>query len=97
VRGRAHVRARDRRPAPSVVLVRAAGMRDAPRMKGAGARARVLVALAAVAMLVVLGAWLLRGTGPCDDDFIVYRYARNLVRGNGLVLQPGHAVAGHSA
>lgn len=32
--------------------------------------------------------------GPVDDDFISYRYARNLVRGLGLVYQEGERVEG---
>lgn len=32
--------------------------------------------------------------GPLDDDFISYRYARNLVRGLGLVYQEGERVEG---
>ena len=32
----------------------------------------------------------------CDDAFISFRYARNLVRGNGLVFNVGEAVEGYT-
>ena len=32
----------------------------------------------------------------CDDAFISFRYARNLVRGHGLVFNPGEAVEGYT-
>lgn len=32
--------------------------------------------------------------GPVDDDFICYRYARNLAEGQGLVYQPGVRIEG---
>ncbi len=37
---------------------------------------------------------IFRHAGPLDDDFISYRYARNLVRGLGLVYQEGERVEG---
>ena len=37
------------------------------------------------------------GHGPCDDDFIAYRYARNLIEGAGLVFNVGERVEGFSA
>ena len=48
-----------------------------------------------LACLLGLGHLLLfLGAGPVDDDFICYRYARNLVRGDGLVYQAGERVEG---
>ncbi len=47
-----------------------------------------LLALAAV--LAARRAWL------CDDAFITFRYARNLVLGNGLVFNPGERVEGYT-
>jgi hypothetical protein len=58
-------------------------------------RTRVIVAVAALLALVHAGTFL--GAGPHDDDFIVYRYARNLVEGHGLVFQPGERIEGYSA
>jgi hypothetical protein len=55
----------------------------------------MLVAGAAILALVHAGSFL--GAGPHDDDFIVYRYARNLVEGHGLVFQPGERIEGYSA
>ena len=51
-----------------------------------------LIALAAVAHAATF-----LGYGPCDDDFIAYRYARNWVEGAGLVFNPGERVEGFSA
>ncbi len=46
-------------------------------------------------VLAALGhAWWWRGTGPVDDDYIVYRYAQNLVAGHGLVFNPGERFEG---
>lgn len=47
-------------------------------------RAAVLVAL-----VHALSLWT---TGPVDDDYIVYRYARNWLAGEGLVFNPGGAL-----
>ncbi len=58
-------------------------------------RARTIVV--AVALLALVHAASFLGAGPHDDDFIVYRYARNLVEGRGLVFQPGERVEGYSA
>lgn len=51
---------------------------------------------AEVVLLVVaaLAAWALRFVQ--DDAFITYRYARNLARGEGLVLNPGERVEGYT-
>ena len=46
-----------------------------------------------IALALVHGFWL-RDLGPCDDEYIVYRYARNLAEGHGLVFNPGERVEG---
>lgn len=48
------------------------------------------------ALLMTVHAATLWGAGPFDDDYICYRYARNLLRGHGLVFQPGQAVEGYT-
>ena len=48
------------------------------------------------ALLAAVHALTFWGAGPFDDDFICYRYARNLVEGHGLVYQPGQAVEGYT-
>ncbi len=55
---------------------------------------RALVPFALVALVVLGMALALWRTGPCDDDYIVYRYARNLVDGHGPVFNPGERVEG---
>ena len=50
-----------------------------------------------VALAAALHAASFLGYGPCDDDFITYRYARNLVEGHGLVFNLGERVEGFSA
>ncbi|TDJ72765.1 MAG: hypothetical protein E2O39_06085 [Planctomycetota bacterium] len=49
-------------------------------------------------LLVCVLAWLhaasFLGSGPFDDDFIVYRYARNWVLGEGLVFNVGERFEG---
>ncbi|MFT7678728.1 MAG: arabinofuranosyltransferase [Planctomycetota bacterium] len=52
----------------------------------------LLLALAACLGLASLALFL--DAGPVDDDFICYRYARNLLRGEGLVFNPGQRVEG---
>lgn len=48
-----------------------------------------------VAPIAVLVLWyVLRGTGPCDDEYIAWRYARNLAQGAGLVFNTGERVEG---
>ena len=37
------------------------------------------------------------GSGPVDDDFITFRYARNWVEGHGLVFNPGERFEGFTA
>ncbi len=50
----------------------------------------------------VAGIWSIRESGPTvhvkgtDDAYISYRYARNLVEGQGLVYNPGERVEGYS-
>ena len=65
---------------------------------GAQGRARQILALLLVAapwggLLAWLShvAWFL-----CDDAFISFRYARNLLEGHGLVFNPGEYVEGYS-
>lgn len=56
--------------------------------------ARRRAVLAALALLGALHAASFVGTGPVDDDYIVYRYARNWLAGEGLVFNPGEVVEG---
>ncbi|MCA9001101.1 MAG: hypothetical protein KDB61_04195 [Planctomycetes bacterium] len=46
-----------------------------------------------VLLALVHGIWFL-GTGPVDDDYICFRYARNLLEGNGLVYNVGERFEG---
>lgn len=55
-------------------------------------RTRAFVALMFLVACAASAAF--RPSGPCDDDFIVYRCARNLVSGQGLVFEPGQRVEG---
>ena len=50
-----------------------------------------------VALVAAAHAATFLGYGPCDDDFIAYCYARNLVEGHGLVFNLGERVEGFSA
>ena len=66
------------------------GLAKRDLVRGAG------VALLFLPWLVLLGwlsavAWFL-----CDDAFISFRYARNLLEGHGLVFNPGEYVEGYS-
>jgi len=45
-------------------------------------------------VLAVLFARLLPGLRPIDDAFITYRYARNILSGNGFVFNPGVHIQG---
>ncbi|MCP3916360.1 MAG: hypothetical protein GY711_12455 [bacterium] len=54
--------------------------------------ARLLVLLAA--FLACLHAASFLDSGPIDDDFIVYRYARSLIEGDGLVYNTGERFEG---
>ena len=54
-------------------------------------------ALWMLGLLVAVGvvhALSFSGAGPVDDDFIVYRYARNLIAGDGLVFNVGERFEG---
>ena len=60
------------------------------------ARRPALLAAAAAPWLVVL-AWLASAAWfLCDDAFISFRYARNLVEGQGLVFNAGERVEGYT-
>ncbi|MDP6518273.1 MAG: hypothetical protein QF411_00105 [Planctomycetota bacterium] len=50
-----------------------------------------------LAALAVAHACSFAGSGPFDDDFILYRYARNLAQGLGPVFQPGERVEGFTS
>ena len=52
------------------------------------------VFLLVLAALAVVHAASFVGSGPFDDDFICYRYARNWVEGHGLVFNPGERFEG---
>ena len=56
-------------------------------------RRGLLVAIAAAA---AVHAATFLGSGPTDDDFITYRYARHLVEGLGPVFEPGERVEGYT-
>ncbi len=45
----------------------------------------------------VLHALSFANSGPIDDDFICFRYARNLLQGDGLVFNPGERIEGFTA
>lgn len=51
----------------------------------------------AAALVAAAHAASFIGHGPCDDDFITYRYARNLIEGHGLVFNLGERIEGFSA
>jgi hypothetical protein len=59
----------------------------------AALRLPALLALVAIAYGVVTAV---RHAWVCDDAFISFRYAENLVNGMGLVFNPGERVEGHS-
>ena len=44
--------------------------------------------------LLAVGAKLIPGARTIDDSFITYRYARNILAGDGFVYNPGEAVMG---
>lgn len=54
-----------------------------------------LLALALATLAANLLAFALQN--PIDDAFIIFRYARNLVDGHGLVFNPGEAVEGYTS
>lgn len=49
-----------------------------------------------LAVLTTLHALTFLGTGPVDDDYIVYRYAQNWLDGHGLVFNVGERVEGYT-
>ena len=51
-------------------------------------------AFAALLVTLALAARLLPGPRTIDDAFITFRYARNLLEGNGFVFNPGEYVQG---
>lgn len=57
-------------------------------------RLRWLSVLAALLALAHGASFL--GAGPIDDDFIVHRYARNWIEGQGIVFQEGLRVEGYT-
>ena len=56
-------------------------------------RVPFLIGAAAVIVGLAAAAWV---SWTCDDAFISYRYARNLVEGSGLVYNPGERVEGYT-
>jgi arabinofuranosyltransferase len=59
--------------------------------------ARVLLLVSAFAPLAVLLAWQAARTyWLCDDAYISFRYARNLIEGRGLVFNAGERVEGYT-
>lgn len=48
----------------------------------------------AIAIVAIVHACTFLGSGPCDDDAIVWRFARNLADGIGPVFQSGERVEG---
>jgi len=59
-------------------------------------RWRTWVCCAVPVLALIHGIWFL-GTGPVDDDYIIYRYARHLVQGHGLVFNVGERIEGYTA
>ena len=57
-------------------------------------RSRRHLWIAILIMLAALGARFLAGPRTIDDAYITFRYARNLLAGNGLVYNPGEWVLG---
>jgi arabinofuranosyltransferase len=55
---------------------------------------RTKILLAVCVALIAITARLLPGPRTIDDAYITFRYARNLLQGNGPVFNPGQAVLG---
>ena len=77
-------------------MVRSVGDSHMPVTGGGGLLRNVGAVVLCLPWLVVLGwlaalAWFL-----CDDAFISFRYARNLLEGHGLVFNPGEYVEGYT-
>ncbi len=51
-------------------------------------------ALPFLLVALALAARMIPGSRPVDDSFITYRYARNILSGNGFVYNPGERVMG---
>ncbi len=58
---------------------------------------RGLSVLLLAAILAAVHVISFRDSGPIDDELIIWRYARNLVQGHGLVFNAGQYVEGYSA
>jgi hypothetical protein len=70
-------------------------MSTPPRLSRSSAGAFVFWGVGGAALLYALwAAW--RRSWICDDAFVSYRYAENLVHGLGLVFNPGERVEGYS-
>jgi arabinofuranosyltransferase len=67
--------------------------RSAPAPATPSQALALVLGLAAVALAVVMAA---RSAWVCDDAFISFRYAENLVRGLGLVFNAGERVEGYT-
>jgi hypothetical protein len=52
------------------------------------------VILSAILIIVAIAARSIPGPRPIDDSFITYRYARNILSGNGFVYNPGERIMG---
>ena len=50
--------------------------------------------MACLALAAILHAATYLGSGPFDDDFIVFRYAHNWIEGHGLAFNPGERSEG---
>lgn len=70
-------------------------MRDTRmRLKSLTPATWLLIALAATGIGFLIGLRLHQPPNTVDDAYITFRYARNLVEGNGLVYNPGEYVLG---
>ena len=66
------------------------------RMKTARASTVLAIAVATGLFTFFALAFVTSGMEAIDDAYISFRYARNLVEGNGLVYNPGEAVQGYT-
>jgi len=66
---------------------------DSELFESAEHRPAFIVGGAAVVVGLCLAAW---ASWTCDDAFISFRYARNLVEGHGLVFNLGERVEGYT-
>src|SRR5262249_45093435 len=76
---------------------RAGSTQQSGRAAYHGGQSMRIVAVVAIALAVAVPAakWA-RSPVVYDDAYISYRYADNLVRGHGLVFNPGERVEGYS-